>query len=346
MTLGLLSRGHGDEEYTGSAPGRPNPAGRMFIPEPEPLVSQPRPDDLPDRTVVVVPLRCRSCGYDLRGIAARGRCPECGEVVWETIRRIIDPEARELPTLSRPAVLGVALVAVCLMILVVIGLRLTPSVLTLLAQPAGWSDSRLELHEPPRAIVSAALLLGATTTMASICMALLITQKQAHTAGRLMALSTFCWTVAAAIHGMALAGSGVDGRTILLELTMFVMATGVYFGLGGVMAHLGEYSRHYRLADRRARQPIPEMIWALIGVWVGLMLRYGGTLLENGGVLLVFGTIVTGVASLLLLIGQVYLLMNSVWIARALLSPPLDLADLVGQRLDPPGSDGSHEDTS
>jgi hypothetical protein len=56
-----------------------------------------------------IDLACRSCGYDLRGIAADARCPECGRPALESVLESADPTAASLPPIDRPALAGASL---------------------------------------------------------------------------------------------------------------------------------------------------------------------------------------------------------------------------------------------
>ena len=56
-------------------------------------------------------LWCIGCGYNLRGLSIRERCPECGVPVRATILGVVDPKAHELTPLYRPALTGAGLIA-------------------------------------------------------------------------------------------------------------------------------------------------------------------------------------------------------------------------------------------
>lgn len=60
-------------------------------------------------------LKCIVCGYNLKGISIRGRCPECGVQIRATILAIVDPLASELRPIPRPRAVASGLVvwAVC-----------------------------------------------------------------------------------------------------------------------------------------------------------------------------------------------------------------------------------------
>lgn len=47
-------------------------------------------------------LPCAVCGYELRGLSIRGRCPECGTPVRATILFRVDPRAKEFRPLIAP----------------------------------------------------------------------------------------------------------------------------------------------------------------------------------------------------------------------------------------------------
>ncbi len=55
-------------------------------------------------------LWCIGCGYNLRGLSIRERCPECGVPVRATILGVVDPLADELAPIRRPGLVGTGLV--------------------------------------------------------------------------------------------------------------------------------------------------------------------------------------------------------------------------------------------
>jgi hypothetical protein len=55
-------------------------------------------------------LWCIGCGYNLRGLSIRERCPECGLPVRATILGVVDPMADELAPIRRPRLVGGGLV--------------------------------------------------------------------------------------------------------------------------------------------------------------------------------------------------------------------------------------------
>jgi hypothetical protein len=63
-------------------------------------------------------MHCRNCGYDLRGLDASSRCPECGMDVWATVVHTIDPASSRLPSIRNPVAVGNSLLVltVCLLI--------------------------------------------------------------------------------------------------------------------------------------------------------------------------------------------------------------------------------------
>ena len=62
-------------------------------------------------------MRCR---YDLRGLAADARCPECGLEAIESIAARVDPVIAALPPLPRPRIAAWTLLAFVLAITVAV----------------------------------------------------------------------------------------------------------------------------------------------------------------------------------------------------------------------------------
>ncbi|MBX3386465.1 MAG: hypothetical protein KF768_07830 [Phycisphaeraceae bacterium] len=54
-------------------------------------------------------LKCIVCGYNLKGISIRGRCPECGVRIRATILAIVDPLANELRPIRHRRLVAIGL---------------------------------------------------------------------------------------------------------------------------------------------------------------------------------------------------------------------------------------------
>ncbi len=51
-------------------------------------------DETPTRTVELRrDVACSACGYNLRGLAVQGRCPECGQEVSVSLAEYVVPDA-------------------------------------------------------------------------------------------------------------------------------------------------------------------------------------------------------------------------------------------------------------
>ena len=56
-------------------------------------------------------LACVGCGYNLRGMSVRGKCPECGLGVLATVLSVIDPHAEQLQEIRHRRLVAGGLVA-------------------------------------------------------------------------------------------------------------------------------------------------------------------------------------------------------------------------------------------
>lgn len=113
-------------------------------------------------------LTCVRCGYDLRTLGIAGRCPECGESVWTSVRRARGADrAADAGDTAR----GLALLSLGLFLLPIVGVAVellaVPALLLLvgglvvgLAQPLGQSAA------PQRAVLAGSALVAIGTLLA------------------------------------------------------------------------------------------------------------------------------------------------------------------------------------
>jgi hypothetical protein len=261
---------------------------------------------------VAVSLPCRRCGYDLRGLAADGRCPECSHEVLETIAATVDPELAALPPLARPRLAGWSLLltavgmtvaataAICSTAAVVL-----PSLAT--ARNGTWPSwvVKLQAYFPPSmpsklvAVppVALAITLGAA-------LVLLRTSEASGWRRWLLPIGLLAWLVASAWPAAPLLLT-VHGLCAALALQ----------GLVPIVAALGRRSRTYR--QRHAAQQAAGPVTAAIVVGVAAT-GVGETLVAADLADLATPAYLVAVACLgMTLVGFLYLVGNSLWIWRS-----------------------------
>jgi hypothetical protein len=282
-------------------------------------------------TYVAISIRCRVCGYDLYGLGATSKCPECGTDVWTTVERELDPHATRLPQLRNPKAVGDGL-------LWMVGCMFAAVSLVGVHQAGQW----LEGFEPVRWRwwgMEHLLLYAGVMALLSIVGVLRLKPPQGKEplTGpvwrdlRLLCVGILGW---AALDG-ALAAGCLHGKGALVHLmvriAMALMAATALLGLRGVLQIIGERSREYR-TSRSGRQSATAMIAAVGGSVAGHVMRYVGetsSLRSSESQLAHLGTIVVWTCNLLLLIGLAYLLVNAWWIRSALRRPPRSLDGLL-----------------
>ncbi len=277
-------------------------------------------------------LTCRTCGYQLRGVSALGRCPECGTETMASIVVAADPALREIVRLASPRRTGLALLATtALMSLAVLVQMAGPLVQIVQEATDRPGPMAARLHTAGWWAASGLLLLAsiASLAIAPRSEALLRAEWRRHRLG--LSLGLFLWAVA-----MAALPSGLGWRSgtmptpfILCIVTAWQLLSALapLWGLRSILSVLGRRSRHWREA-RQGRQSVDALLVAGAGVLVfstaaPMMAIYR---LEELRTLAMLLAVASGA---ILAFGLGYLVMNAWWIARALVRPPVLLTEIV-----------------
>jgi hypothetical protein len=287
--------------------------------------------------VIIASVHCRRCGYDLRGLRADGRCPECGLEIQQSILHTIDPTASRLPQLRNPAAVGDALV--------VLTSSMLAGTLLLVSKPLGsvideWDPRGLGQFQRliPKSLwltfgVIAAVGLWAVWRLA----------PPPRSKGPNGAIWRDLGLIASGLLGWAIGSSllvdlsnSVDamdrahGRAILvLHALTCVMAVIGLIGLRGVLGVIGRRSREYR-RSRSGRQGVEALTAAIAGTLMGATVYYlSQWRILSRDVGMMIGSVIFWISMFMLLIGLVYMVINAWWIRQALRKPPPPMDEVL-----------------
>jgi len=278
------------------------------------------------------PMNCRSCGYDLRGLDASSRCPECGLDIWATVVHSVDPAASRLPSLRNPRAVGNSLVVLTACMFLGGLLMALPSVSEALRDAAGPGGS------PGSAWW--ARLPGLTWEFALPLIVLgvwglwaLAPPRGAEPHGPVW---DDIWRVAVGYAGWLACATMLASITPQFAITqrhsrlVLGLAAGVFAmiglaGLRGVFRVIGQRTREYRRL-KGGRQSIELIMPAIAGAMVGELLthlsRYEWFPPAWRFSVSTLGQVVLAMSMFMVLIGVAYLVVNAWLIRRALRRPP------------------------
>jgi hypothetical protein len=304
--------------------GRSNPVQLSIVNAPS------QPQSLAG-AVVCSPLHCRGCGYNLYGLSAEGRCPECGLEIWETVLHTVDPAASRLPKLRNPRAVGNGLFWLTLSLFVAALILVARPVARRLdtLDPTGLRD--ISAWIPPYlALVAGVVVLAGLRAVGSFA-----PPKGQPLYGsigrdiRLLVAGMIVWVLLISIQvGLEYKAVPAWGLSLARIGAVFGAMVGL-FGLDGILRAIGQRSREFRTA-RGGRQGVLAMIGALAGVVFGEAMGMGLAISSRaGGGLATMGMVVTSISTLMLLIGLAYLVVNGWWIRRALCRPPPALDEIL-----------------
>jgi hypothetical protein len=346
----------GESQYADEHAEQPRRRGGDAALPPRDRRDSPSKSEREVRYQIVRSVYCRRCSYDLRLLAADGRCPECGLDIWPSIMHVVDPAASKLPQLRDPRGVGNALVWLIGCAVLATAMLALSGLLMQILPPGGAKVFMFTLPLDLTLISGLIALAG-----------LLAVFKFMPPRGALpdVAVRRDLWLLAVALIGWAIVAIGLWNRErawLLLgmlpdaddviavrSLTHFSIAIAAILGLRclrNVLETIGRRSREYRRAQG-SRQGVKPMMVGSLGVAVGSMIRYLGTFDFMDQRAMTIGTIIVWVSMVMLVIGLSYLLINAWWIREALRRPPPRLVELLRPvpeapaTIAPPGSESN-----
>jgi len=285
-------------------------------------------------------LNCRRCGYDLRGLRADGKCPECGMHIWATVLSTVDPAASRLPSLRNPKAVGNALLVLSAGVLLGTLLMVAPGVQSVIGV---WDTGQAKAisHLVPEfnwvwAISIGVVGLWAVWTLAPPTG----TEPQG-------AVWRDLWRIGTGLVGWLAFGSfwqhlaETGGRLSSLQHLVLHAATAgfaVYglVGLRGVFEIIGRRSREYwrSQSGRQSLDLISVAIMVGVAASAAVAIRrwFAPFVTRNDNVLM-FSGVVLWMCTLMVVIGLGYLVVNAWWIRRTLTRPPPPLDEVLMPKL-------------
>lgn len=284
------------------------------------------------------PFPCAQCGYDLEGLPARGKCPECGLEIVASLARAVDGDAEEDATAPRAGAVARArgLFLACLSILLA-SLALGPVLIRGMDGRGGLAAAQGSLAPSPAIdgilLTTATVLSAAAAGGAGLGLMTFLIVMPIPTDGRSLLVRS-AGLAAFALWGMLLAigwGGREHPEAWALPAALALLATAPSF------RELGTLSRVYR-TRRAARQRIDLMLAAaLTAGGAGMIAR----LLPAAAEARIAASVLAVAAGALFVFGAGYLTVNAWWILRAVTRPTPRVGDVLGQGDRRPPSAGS-----
>ena len=285
--------------------------------------------------VVRTELLCRGCRYNLYGLVASSKCPECGLDISETIIHTIDPAASRLPKITNPRAVGNGLLWL-LVSLAIATLLLVARPIALRLDALDKTGVRDYCTIAPKYLPITAGIVVLLGLFASVRFIPKNGNEHDGTIRRdirvlmtgLVGLSIFCF-VTGGLQWILVTNWIIN----LAHIALMVCAIIILLGLKGILRAVGQRSREYRTA-RGGRQGIKAMIVAMLAAIAGVLVRSVVERLGSFPRIETMAMVTTWMSVLMLLIGLLYLVVNGWWIRQALCKPPPKISMILSSRED------------
>ena len=296
----------------------------------------PIADEL-SKMVLVLQLPCGRCGYNLRGLAADSDCPECGEPIRLTIIEAIDPASRRLTPIQNSNAIGNAILGVVTCFFIS---SLLAVVAMLIHAPYSFPAPQFVRSLPATAVAWAAAGFGVISILFLAPILKICKQEEwiGYQSGlMLIVVGISMWSLSMVLadfflltygSGTPSYGFGIRYSTfaMLLDTCFPVVSAGLVFsGFRKLIPRLGQRSRAFRQAQG-SRQRMNDLLATLAIVLVGRTILVNSPSDSN---LSIMGLIIMVMSISFIVIGLGYLLRNTIWIRRALITPPPSLSELL-----------------
>lgn len=307
----------------------------------EPSDHSARPDSLARE--LTGDLRCARCGYNLKGLSVRSRCPECGLAIRATLLAKVDPHAAELRPISFrvPTALGLVvwaaagLVAAAILwvlraedlamlfdftspISEAVSRRLGDLAVSLVAVSGLGAIAFIRPHAgiPPRQVVLAACGVAAYVPMT-------------------LALHRLVAEFDVAIHAPYFGVAPVSSSRVLLRLAIGACLMAIAMAIRPNARLIVARSMLLR-SGRVDRQTLFGIAGAAGVAMLGDVIHLASTLGLGslGSIARLVGTALVGVGSLLMTLGIFGLLVDAIRVMPAIIAPPIAEQDVLPPRTD------------
>ena len=264
-------------------------------------------------------IACTKCGYDLEGLEAQAKCPECGQDIVATLAARLDPATESLARTRALTRVAWSVYLACLGSVLGCAIAVAP-ILGVAAESMAFPAWIAPGVRGAQSLAPAFAAAGAAVGLVGLVLVLPWERRRAVLRARAIGGVGFaCWLV------LALQQPSFDAALAALGAVAAVVAA-----LTPLLRELVPYSRVYRSARHATQTTRDLLIAAAVTLGTGVLSLHMHRTDPAEQQVALLASVAALASAMFLLVGLLYRLANAHWALLSVRRPPPRVDDVLG----------------